>query len=83
MDEETIEARLQQVVGSLLPGSETPLAPDLDLFEEGLDSIAFMQLIILLETEFSFKFVPADLQRKDFATLGLLTQLVNQKLAEK
>lgn len=80
MTSEDVLAKLQKLVGGLLGASE-PLESGADLFEEGLDSLAFMQLIVLLEKEFAFKFAAEDLQRERFASLGSLSQLVQEKLA--
>ncbi len=56
------------------------IADDVDLFVEGLDSMALMQLIMLLEQEFGITLGPEDLNRDYFATLGDLSELVSRKL---
>jgi acyl carrier protein len=72
--------RLRKVVAELMPQAGG-LEADADLFAEGLDSIALMQLIILLEQEFGIKFTSADLDRANFSTLVNLQKLVESKLA--
>ena len=73
--------QLRGVVSQLLPQAET-LAVDASLFEEGLDSIALMQLIVLLETEWGFRLSPDDLLPQNFETLQALLDLITKKKAQ-
>ncbi len=50
-----------------------------DLHSEGLDSLALMQLILLLEREYSVTISPEDLNRENFSTLEKLAELVSGK----
>lgn len=50
-----------------------------DLHSEGLDSLALMQLILILEREFSVSISPEDLNRENFSTLEKLAGLVSSK----
>ena len=63
-----------------------PLGEDVDaatdLHEEGLDSLALMQLILLIEKEFGVSIVPADLDRENFSTLGNIAALIGKKREE-
>lgn len=52
---------------------------DADLYAEGLDSMALMQLILLLEREFGIAITPEDLGRENFATLTNLAAFVSRK----
>jgi methoxymalonate biosynthesis acyl carrier protein len=52
---------------------------DSDLFAEGLDSLALMQLIVFLEKEFSINISPEDLDRKNFSTLANIANMVRNK----
>jgi acyl carrier protein len=52
---------------------------DADLYAEGLDSMALMQLILLLEREFGIAITPEDLGRENFATLANLAAFVSRK----
>lgn len=55
------------------------VADDADLYSEGLDSMALMQLILLLEREFGIAITPDDLGRENFATLENLAAFVSKK----
>lgn len=50
-----------------------------DLHSEGLDSLALMQLILLLEREYAVSISPEDLNRENFSTLEKLAELVSSK----
>ena len=50
-----------------------------DLYSEGLDSMALMQLILLLEQEFGIAIVPEDLDRENFSTLGKMAEFISRK----
>lgn len=60
-----------------------PLGPEIgdddDLHAEGLDSMALMQLILILEREFGIAITPEDLSREKFATLANLAAFVAGK----
>ena len=74
---------LTQRIHSLIDEGLFPLhqsvAEDTDLLAEGLDSLALMQLIMLLEKEFSISISPADLDRKNFSTLANIANMVREK----
>ncbi|MCP5537908.1 MAG: hypothetical protein H7A51_16955 [Akkermansiaceae bacterium] len=50
-----------------------------DLYAEGLDSMAMMQLILLLEQELAVRIEAEDLGKENFQTLGALARLVEKK----
>ncbi|MFK7911160.1 MAG: acyl carrier protein [Akkermansiaceae bacterium] len=52
---------------------------DADLYEQGLDSMALMQLILLLEQEMHVHIEPGDLDKKHFQSLEALAALVDGK----
>lgn len=62
----------------LFPLDES-VTPQSDLFAEGLDSMALMQLILLLEQEFSVTIVPDDLNGENFSTLEKMAGFVSRK----
>jgi acyl carrier protein len=62
----------------LFPLDES-VTPQSDLYSEGLDSMALMQLILLLEQEFGVSVVPEDLDRENFATLEKMAEFISKK----
>lgn len=64
--------------GRLFPLQES-ISPNSDLHSEGLDSLTLMQVIVLLEQEFSITINPEDLDRRNFSTLANIAALVRRK----
>jgi acyl carrier protein len=62
----------------LFPLDES-VTPESDLYSEGLDSMALMQLILLLEQEFGIAIVPEDLDRENFSTLEKMAEFIFRK----
>lgn len=71
---------LRTLINDQLFAVDDSVADDSDLFAEGLDSMALMQLIMLLEQEFGITLGPEDLNRDYFETLANLSELVTRKL---
>jgi len=70
---------LRTLINDELFPLDSSVADDADLHAEGLDSMALMQLILLLEHEFEITIAPDDLGRENFATLANLTAFVCKK----
>lgn len=50
-----------------------------DLHAAGLDSLALMQLILLVENAYSVKITPDDLDRENFSSLAKLAEMIARK----
>ena len=72
-------ASLRQLIDDQLFPLDPAVTDDSDLYEEGLDSMALMQLILLLEQEFGIVLDPADLNRDNFASLNKLSHFIESK----
>jgi len=55
------------------------LTPDTDLFSMGLDSMAMMQLLLLIEERFHLSINPAEMTRERFATAAALAGFLGEK----
>lgn len=64
--------------GELFPLSES-VTDGTDLHSEGLDSLMLMQLILLLEREFTVAITPEDLDRENFSSITNIAALVSRK----
>ncbi|MGJ8644982.1 MAG: acyl carrier protein [Luteolibacter sp.] len=81
MSMELIESLRELIDSHLFPlGEEVDGATD--LHAEGLDSLALMQLILLIEKEYGVSIVPTDLDRENFSTLGNIAALISRKREE-
>ncbi len=78
MDEELIRKVRDIVHESVLPLPDSFHSDD-DLFHEGLESMALMQLILALERELHVTISPEDLGRENFSTLSGIARLVSRK----
>ena len=52
---------------------------DSNLYEAGLDSMALMQLLILLEREYAIVLPDSDLTHQNFGTTGQLARLIQAR----
>ncbi len=74
----SVDALRALINEQLFPLDDT-VTKESDLHAEGLDSMALMQLILLLEQEFAISLGPDDLNRENFSTLGKLTAFIGKK----
>jgi acyl carrier protein len=58
--------------------AEEPLATDTDLFACGLDSLALMRLILVVEQAFGRRLPPAELTRARCATAAALAEWIDR-----
>lgn len=70
---------LRRLISEQLFPLDEPLSEHADLYQEGLDSMALMQLILLLEQEFDIRLEPSDLGRENFQSLLAIEQLICKK----
>jgi len=68
---------LQDHLGFEAPG----LQPTDNLFEAGVDSMALMHLLLLIQDEFSVSIPASDLNRTNFATVRSMAQIVQKHAA--
>lgn len=72
-------AELRTLISERLFPLDDDFGAEADLYEEGLDSMALMQLILALELEFGVQVKPEDLDRDHFKTLQAIAKLVETK----
>lgn len=78
----TTEAELigRYITQELMLGSERELEPEQSLISTGiLDSLALMQVILFLETEFAIKVEDGEVIPEHFQTIGRITRFVKSK----
>lgn len=59
---------------------DEPLEAGTNLFSQGLDSVALMQLLLLLESEFQLSLSPSEINRERFATPEALANYLSEAL---
>jgi len=81
---ENIMAQLKQIIANDLDVNRKieEIKDDVSLFEEGigLDSVAVMEFITLIEKRFGFQLAEDELNMEPFRTLQTLAQFIQNKL---
>ncbi len=72
------EIRLLELIRRELLETDDEFGIDDDLFAAGLDSMAIMQLLLLLEMEFALKLDDRLIQRATFSTVRILAAALSQ-----
>ena len=70
---------LRELISEQLFPLPASFGDESDLYLEGLDSMALMQLILLLEESFGIRLEPADLGRENFQSLRAIEDLIRKK----
>lgn len=70
------KSKLLEIISTEILAVETEFHEDTDLFEAGLDSMAIMQLIIRIESEFGVRLRVGDINRDNFSTVRKIAALI-------
>jgi D-alanine--poly(phosphoribitol) ligase subunit 2 len=74
----------ERVIEVLVRVADSPIVreqPDLALFERGvLDSLATVELLVALSTEFDVELSPAELDREEWATPSRIVRYMEQRV---
>ena len=75
MDKENrnIEATLINEVAAILSIDKGSVGPEVPLHEMGLDSLGFVELLVVIEKKFKIKLMESGLTKSDFRTIRSLS----------
>lgn len=73
------QALVDMMVDQVLEGADG-IDAQTDLFEAGLDSMAIMQLLLLIDERFGVTLTSSDLTRANFANIDVLSALIASRL---
>jgi len=76
-----LEPQLVTLISERLLETRPGFDVDSNLYEAGLDSMALMQLLIIVEEEYGVSIPEADLTRQNFSTTRHLAQLIRERRA--
>ncbi|HEY5894395.1 MAG TPA: acyl carrier protein [Chthoniobacterales bacterium] len=76
----SLEAQLLALIQERLLETPPDFDVDTNLYDSGLDSMAIMQLLLLLEENFGVVLIDADLTRKNFSDIRHLARLVQARM---
>ncbi|MFD2256833.1 phosphopantetheine-binding protein [Luteolibacter algae] len=71
--------QLRALINEQLFPLDDSISAEADLHSEGLDSLALMQLILLLENEYGVSIKPEDLDRENFSSLSKISEMISKK----
>lgn len=76
MNEEAIVAQLKERIAFLLEKDASAISADQPLHEMGLDSIAFVDLLVFIEKQFNLALASSGLNPEDFTSLNGLARRI-------
>jgi acyl carrier protein len=76
-----LDQQLVTLVSERLLETQPGFGPDSNLYEAGLDSMALMQLLILVEEEYGVSIPESALTKQNFSTVRHLSQIIVEKRA--
>ena len=77
--DQEIEVKLIAIAREDLLELEDDFGVEDDLFEAGLDSMAIMQLLLLIEENFGVAIPASELSRENFSTAKAIAQLIRAR----
>lgn len=79
--QESLEQQLVQLVSERLLETQPGFGADSNLYDSGLDSMAIMQLLILIEEEYGVALPESELTRQNFSTVRSVAGLIRARTA--
>ncbi len=80
---EKIVKLIDSTVGSQLSNKIEVLGENTNMFDNGLDSIGFINIVIAIENEFDFFIDQDDLDQEIFSSVNRITEYVEKRLKEQ
>ena len=78
---ENIVSKVADLVAEISGEDEVLEEPDMDLFEEEiLDSMAAIELLVALKSEFGVSIAPTELDREEMNTINKIAARVSERL---
>jgi len=71
------EILIREVAAILSVGSST-IVPDVPLHELGVDSLSFVELLVVIEKTFNLKLMETSLTKEDFQTIRSLASCISR-----
>ena len=71
-----IEESLRREVAAILSKDPGLIEPEMPLHEMGVDSLGFVELLVVIEKKFKIKLMESGLTRSDFRTIRSLSEKI-------
>ena len=76
-----VEGTLIREVATILCKDPADIRPDMPLPSLGLDSMGFVELLVVIEKAFNLRLIESGLTREDFETIHALAARISKGLA--
>jgi len=80
MSVKEIEDLLIREVANILSIDSTTVTVDAPLHSLGMSSMAFVELLVVIETTFDLKLMETDLTKEDFQAIGSLASRISRMM---
>lgn len=81
MNIENIEKILVKEIAAILSADPSKITQDTPLHALGLDSLRFVELLVVIEKMFNVKLMESGLTREDFQTIRSLTSSISKNVS--
>ncbi len=78
MDKKNIETILCEEVGIILDTEPDEIEPKTPLADLGLDSLKFVELLVIIEKRFGINLMESGLTKEDFESIDSLAKRINE-----
>lgn len=78
MTVKNVEEILIREVAAILSVDPSTIAPDVPLHELGIDSLSFVELLVVIEKTFNLKLMETSLTIEDFQTIRSLASCISR-----
>ncbi len=79
MTVQEIEDSLIQGIASIMSRDASSIAADVPFHRIGIDSLAFVEILVFIEKTFKLQLIESGLDRKYFATVHSLASFIHKK----
>ena len=80
MTVQEIENTLIKGIASISNKDSSAVSPDKPFHELGIDSLAFIEILVFIEKTFKLPLIASDLTKKDFETIHSLASYISSRL---
>ena len=80
MNQQQIAAALIQEISVILSKDPSQISPDKPLGDLGIDSMAFVEILVFIEKTFQLKLIESGLAKEDFQTIHSLSLRIASEL---
>lgn len=75
-----IERTLIKGIGAITNRDAAAIDPETPFPELGIDSLGFVEILVLIEKTFTLPLIASDLTRKDFETIRSLAAFISKRV---